>query len=86
MASDRLQVTVRSREGVVWEGELAAVSSHNRIGAFDVLPKHANFVAVISGKLVLRKLDGGKQEYNVEKGIIAVERNQVKVFLGVGKI
>lgn len=86
MAKPGLKVTVRSRQGVVFEGELAAVSSVNKSGPFDVLPGHSNFVCMISKKLILRGIDNKTQEINVENGVLMVEKNMVKVFLGINKI
>lgn len=81
-----LKVEVRSRQGVIFNGELAAVSSYNLVGPFDVLPEHANFVSMIKDRLVLRRTDGRTEEINVDNGVIVVEKNEVKVFIGVGKV
>lgn len=83
---DKLYVTVRSRRGLTFEGELSAVSSYNQMGRFDILPEHINFVSMISKRLILHKADGKKEELNVEKGVLMVESNRVQVFIGVGDI
>ncbi len=83
---DTINVIVRSRQGVVFEGELAAITSYNQVGIFDVLPEHSNFVSMISRKVILRKKDGKNEEINVEKGVIMVQQNKVQVFIGVGNI
>jgi F0F1-type ATP synthase epsilon subunit len=80
-----LQVEVRSRQGLVFSGELQAVSAYNKVGLFDVLSKHANFVSMITNKLILRRTDGRVDEINVEDGVMVVEDNTVKVFLGITK-
>jgi len=81
-----LKVNVRSRQGLVFDGYLRAVSSRNSKGVFDILPQHTNFVSMITDKVVLHKQDGRKDELRVTNGVIVVENNQVKIFLGVGKI
>lgn len=86
MGEGTLQVWVRSRQGLVFSGELASVTSYNSKGEFDVLPMHTNFVSMISKKMILRKVDGKKEEINVNTGVMMVEGNEVKVFLGVGRI
>jgi len=86
MANKTLKVSVRSRQGLVFDGDLKAVSSVNKMGPFDILPEHANFVTVISKKVTLHKLDGQQQEIPLNNGVILVENNEVKVFLGVSKI
>lgn len=77
-----LTVIVRSRQGLVFEGQAVSVSSENKKGLFDVLSKHANFVTTIQKKLEIVKPGGGKMAMNVEAGILHVYKNQVLVFLG----
>ncbi len=83
---DDLKVIVRSRRGLIFEGNLAAVSSFNTVGAFDVLPGHANFVSMISKKLILLKGNGKKDEMWVDKGVMVVEANSVQVYIGIGTL
>ncbi len=85
-AARTIKVVVKSRQGLVFEGDLAAVSSFNQVGPFDILPDHSNFVSMIAKKLILHKADGRKEEMNVERGVIMVEKDVVQVFLGVGKL
>jgi len=80
-----LQVEVRGRQGLVFVGELAAVTTFNSVGQFDVLAKHANFVSMITNKVILRRADGRIDEINVDNGVMIVEENNVKIFLGVTK-
>lgn len=86
MAKRTLTAEIRSRSGMIFSGELEAVSSVNRVGPFDILPGHTNFVSMIKEKLVLHKGKGEKQELGVEDGVMIVEDNKVRVFLGVSKI
>jgi F0F1-type ATP synthase epsilon subunit len=81
-----IKVEVRSRQGLVFSGDLVAVSSFNLTGPFDVLAEHTNFVSMIKKKLVLHRSDGRSEEINVDNGVIIVENNSVKVFIGVGKM
>jgi len=81
-----VHVTVRSRQGLVFDGKVTAISSYNKIGLFDVLAKHANFVSMIKDRLILRKTDGKRLDISLETGVIMVQENNVQVFLGVGKI
>jgi F0F1-type ATP synthase epsilon subunit len=81
-----LKVEIRSRQGLIFKGDLAAVSSFNLVGPFDVLPEHTNFVSMIKKKIVLHRADGRSEEINVDSGIIMVENSEVKVFVGVGKV
>ena len=83
MARPIISVTVRGRTGIVWEGEVKALSSQNKVGKFDILPMHTNFVSTVSKKLRLHKVDGKIEEINVESGLVHVFQNKVIVFLGI---
>jgi F0F1-type ATP synthase epsilon subunit len=85
MASQLLQVEVRSRQGTIFTGELKAVTAINSKGVFDVLFGHANFVSMIKDKVVLRRVDGRFDEVNVQQGVMVVEDNTVKIFIGITK-
>ncbi|MBI2587504.1 hypothetical protein HYW29_01695 [Candidatus Amesbacteria bacterium] len=78
-----LEVRVRSRQGLVFEGQAVAVTSENKKGVFDVLPRHANFICTIRKRLVIGKAGGEKETMNLEAGILHVYKNKVIVFLGV---
>ena len=81
-----LNVSIRSRQGLVFEGQVQTVSSYNRIGLFDVLPRHANFVSMIKDKVILVKPDKKRLEITLDTGVMMVQENNVQIFLGVGKI
>ncbi len=76
-------VTVRDRNGIVFDGEVRAVSTYNSKGLFDILPVHSNFISVLRKKLVLHKLDGSKQEMNLDNGVVRSLLNKVIVYVGL---
>lgn len=84
--SNKLNVEVRGRQGVVFLGDLTAVTGFNTVGVFDVLPDHANFISMITKKVILHKEDGKIDEINLDNGVIVVEDNKVQIFLGVSKM
>lgn len=65
-----------------FEGKVKAISSKNRLGNFDVLPEHANFISLIFDNLVIHAPDK-KINYQFERGILEVSSNKVKIFLGL---
>ncbi|OGY23255.1 MAG: hypothetical protein A2172_02690 [Candidatus Woykebacteria bacterium RBG_13_40_15] len=67
-----------------FSGEAAAVSSENKMGKFDILPEHTNFITLISNKLTIHTIDKKKKiEYSFKRGVLEVSENLVKVFLGI---
>jgi F0F1-type ATP synthase epsilon subunit len=82
-AGDKLAVLVRSRDGVLFEGEAYAVTAINAKGLFDVLPRHSNFISFVRDKVVVTKLDRTKEEFPIQSGVMKVAGNDVAVYLGV---
>lgn len=79
---DKITLTIRSREKVVFAGEVFAFTSVNEKGIFDVLPEHENFISVIRDVLVIHKEKSeDKEELKIERGILRVLQNRVSVYL-----
>ena len=69
-----------------FSGKAWAVSSENKLGKFDVLPLHANFISQIFGALTIHlPEEAGKKElnYKFKGGVLEVSNDQVKIFLGI---
>ena len=78
-----LQVMIRAREGIKYEGEAVSISSINSKGTFDILPSHANFICAIEKKIWIHTVQGQRQEFNIGNGVLHVHENQVAVFLEI---
>lgn len=78
-----LNVLVRDREGIKFEGEASSVSSINTAGLFDILHEHANFISLIKKRLSIIEASGKKTEFNVDSGVIQVLNDKVNVYLGL---
>ena len=72
---------VSGQEGFL--GKATAVSSENKVGKFDILPEHTNFITLIFNKLTIHTLDKKKLEYKFSRGVLEVSENQVRIFLGI---
>jgi F0F1-type ATP synthase epsilon subunit len=66
-----------------FKGEADAVSSQNRLGKFDILPEHTNFITLIFGDLTIHTADKKKIAYRFERGVLEVSEDKVNVFLGL---
>lgn len=86
LTTNTISVTVRNRQGILFDGEAKSVSSANKVGPFDILPGHTNFVSMINKKLTVRASDGRVINLTLDKGVIWVEENKVKVFVGVVRL
>ena len=78
-----LVLIVRDRAGVIFEGEVDAVSSYNESGPFDVLPLHTNFISLIQKMLSIHRKEKVLQRVRVGSGVLSVHENKVEVYLGI---
>ena len=78
-----LAVTIRDREGTLFEGKAEAVSSFNEKGPFDILPLHANFISLITNSVVLRVPGAAPREISLKTGILKAKENRVEVYVGI---
>lgn len=78
-----INIVVRDRQGIKFDGKAKAVSAFNDVGKFDVLPHHANFITILRKKMTIHKSDGNIDEFNVDNGIMRVASDKIEVYLGV---
>lgn len=83
-----LEISIRSKRGLIFAGKAGAVSAQNASGPFDILPMHSNFITIIlNGVTVYKKSQEGEEiirdEFPAERGIIKVAKNKVDIFLSV---
>ena len=83
---EKLKVIVKSPEGIVFDGQVYAITSFNINGLFDVLPFHSNFVSIIKEKLILHETKDASKEIKIENGVMKISENNVEIFLGLETI
>lgn len=67
---------------MLWEGDAQAISSHNVVGPFDILPMHASFLTYIEDTEITVEVEGGQQQrFSCKQGIVHVNNNQVQIYL-----
>lgn len=82
-STEKLNVIARSPFELYYEGEATAVSASNRIGAFDVLPGHADFFSMLTPGDVIIQTDGDPITIDATSGIITVRDNQAYIFINM---
>ncbi|HET9721725.1 MAG TPA: hypothetical protein VFP32_01710 [Candidatus Saccharimonadales bacterium] len=83
-SAPQMHVKVYAPFKVYFDGEASSVSAINRVGPFDVLPRHHNFITLLQrGKVTVRL--AGKNDFvmAIDKGVMHVKADEVKVFLDV---
>lgn len=81
-----LYLTVMDSEHKLFDGQVVSLSSVNEKGDFDVLQMHAHFITLIQDKLVMREPDGEIEELAIDHGIMKVNEDEVKVFVGMEEL
>lgn len=79
-----LNVLARSPFELYYEGEAAALSAQNRIGAFDILPGHADFFSMLEpGEITIQITDKEPVKIDAKSGILTVRDNQAYLFVNM---
>ena len=76
---ETIKVIIRNKVEILHESECHSVSMLNKVGPFDILPEHSNFVSIISGEVIARNTSGKVWQKNCTRGIVRVESNTVEV-------
>lgn len=82
----QLNVLVRDRSGVLFEGEAEAVSSLNQKGLFDILPLHANFISLISKSVIIHLRDKEPKEIPIETGVLKIRDDNIEIYVGIVRV
>jgi F0F1-type ATP synthase epsilon subunit len=84
--SNFLNVIVRSRENIIYQGQARSVSSKNELGKFDVLPMHSNFISLLKSPIRIVEVSGNVRDIPITNALFKVDANTVSVFVGIEKI
>lgn len=82
--SPTLTVIARAPFHIYYEGPAQTVSAVNRVGAFDILPSHADFFSILEPGEV--SIDTGAEEpiiFTIHNGIVAVRNDEVMLFVNI---
>lgn len=79
-----MRVLVRSPFKEYFDGVAFSITAENATGPFDVLPKHHNFIALLSPcELVIRSVEKEETKINISGGIMHVKADEVIIFLDI---
>ena len=80
-----LSVTVRARNAEYYNGKAAAVSSINKKGPFDILPRHTHFISLVQNGVIIYKADGTTQEIKFSNAVLKAKDDIVEIYIGLEK-
>lgn len=78
-----MYVKVHAPYKVYFADQALSVSAENETGPFDILPKHHNFMTLLSPCNIIIRTDRGEEKIGIERGIMHVKADQIVVFLDV---
>jgi len=78
-----MHVKVYSPFKVYFNGSAKSISATNETGPFDILPRHHNFMTLISPGDIIVRTDRNEETFRISRGIMHVKSDQVIVFLDV---
>lgn len=80
-----INVVVRNRENILFQDKVAAVTSYNDKGIFDILPEHENFISLIKQRVVLHKTRNENLEIKIDNGVVRVYKDNVFFYINFEK-
>jgi len=84
MDDQKFHLRILSREGVLFEGEVASITSYNEKGKFDVLAQHANFITLTTKGIYIRETGSEEEKViNFDNALIRVRQNNVEAYVGI---
>jgi len=78
-----LTLTIKSRDGVLFSGQVKTITSNNDRGRFDVLSYHANFITLVKDYIEYIGLDDKKVSRQVRDAVMHIVDNKVDIYLGL---
>jgi F0F1-type ATP synthase epsilon subunit len=79
----KMHVKVYAPFKTYFNGIANSISAVNDTGPFDILPKHHNFMTLLSPCDIVVRSDQGEETVTISRGIMHVKADRVIVFLDV---
>jgi F0F1-type ATP synthase epsilon subunit len=81
--NQKLYVSIKSKDKIMYAGNVTTLTSKNERGVFDILFLHANFITLISSYVIIDKGLPSEKRFDFEKGVLYVVSNKVDVYVGI---
>jgi F0F1-type ATP synthase epsilon subunit len=78
-----MHIKIYSPFRVYFDEQAESISGQNATGPFDILPKHHNFITLLSACDLIVRTERGEQRVRISGGLMHVKADQVVVFLDV---
>lgn len=81
--ASHMHVKIYAPFKVYFDDIATSISAVNDTGAFDILPRHHNFMTLLSSCEIIVRTDVGEEKIKITRGIMHVKADDVIVFLDV---
>jgi len=78
-----MHVKVYAPFKIYFDDIATSISAVNDTGAFDILPRHHNFMTLLSSGEIIVRTDNEEEKIKINRGIMHVKADDVVVFLDV---
>ena len=78
-----MHIKVYSPFQTYFDDEAESISAVNETGEFDILPKHQNFLTLLSAGDITIRTPREKRSIKISRGLMHVKADKVTVFLDV---
>jgi len=78
-----MHLKVYSPYKIYFDDEAHSISAENETGPFDILPKHHNFITLVSACNLTIETPKGAQNLEIAGGLLHVKADEVVLFLNV---
>lgn len=78
-----MYVKVYAPYKIYFDGEAQSISAENETGPFDILPKHHNFMTLLTPCDIVVRAENNEEVIPITQGVMHVKADQVIVFLDV---
>lgn len=82
---NQLNLIIKNRNKVFYNGEALYVTSENDKGRFDILPKHANFISIVKDYIIYKKINGEEEKLDIKTGVLKNTSNSIIIYLETGR-
>jgi F0F1-type ATP synthase epsilon subunit len=79
----KMHVKVYAPFKTYFNGIADSITAANDTGPFDILPKHHNFMTLLSPCDIIVRSEQGEEKVSISRGIMHVKASRVIVFLDV---
>lgn len=79
--ASNLTVVIRNRDKIIYSGQVAALTSVNDKGVFDILPQHTNFISLIKEKIIVHPSLKEHNEIQIENGVLRAYQDKIYIYV-----